>query len=426
MLKSTKKVVSKIKEKVLKIVKSSKMPLYAISFIILLAHIFMPTDMSDDAWFYTILEGQDSPVRAVLDFVKYRYNNWSSRVLIEALLVVIVRVPVLWKILDSVVLIYIIFKISSLLNSENSRRKNVIISTVLILFPFWILYEAGFIATSLNYLWPLGGMLSVIGILYKRFTNRKIAKYEYILALFGLIYSSFSELACGALSILFICSGIYYFYNRKKVPVLELVCLAFCALMIIYTLSCPGNDIRYEAEVITWLPEHASLNFVSKAELGFRVMLYQILLKPSALVPVFLISLIFGAAIINKKRANIIISAIPLFYMLVVICFSGALKDYFVTTEIGIVTVILDIFAINFLIGILYSLRLIIRDIKEYCLVFLSLAIGAITKIALGLSPTLVISSPRATIFLYFSISIALGVVIEKTVNKAKKIDKIK
>jgi hypothetical protein len=70
------------------------------------------------------------------------------------------------------------------------------------------------------------------------------------------------------------------------------------------------------------------------------------------------------------------------------------------------------ILSLVLLASILACLYIIIEQKRTYFLLLFTLATGAISKIALGLSPTVWTGSGRATTYLYIAIIIATGAVI--------------
>ena len=75
-------------------------------------------------------------------------------------------------------------------------------------------------------------------------------------------------------------------------------------------------------------------------------------------------------------------------------------------------SVAIDILTLALLASILVCMFIIIENKRQYFMLLFTLATGAISKIALGLSPTVWTGSGRASTYLYLAISIATGAVI--------------
>ena len=63
-------------------------------------HVVLSTNVGDDmVYFKTLLDGNSS----LGEILAHRYETWSSRMVIEAVLIPLVHCPLLWKILDIVI-----------------------------------------------------------------------------------------------------------------------------------------------------------------------------------------------------------------------------------------------------------------------------------------------------------------------------------
>lgn len=425
-------MMKKVKEMAWRVLCSPYFPLCALALIVALLHIDMPTDFADDAWFYNILEGKDDMWEAWSAFLKYRYEVWSSRTLIEGALILLVRAPLAWKILDSVAIIYIIFELSRLLNPEKSYLKNAILVLVPIVFPR-VLYEVGFVATSINYIIPFALSLLAVSILYRRALDRRVHIGEYFIALPMLIFACFSEMVSAMVLLLSLGAILWWALNKKGVPCVEIVVLAVSAVLIVYHLTCPGNDARAEQETLTWLPEHGALGLIEKVQLGISAMMRDLLLWENKLFGVFAMAI--GVLISLKKRPiiSIIFAWIPFaFSMLFSNLYSffgkipliALLRDEMLSvcydTDMGAHTILLDVVFVLVLFCVMYSLWQIIEDKRSYIFAFFVLFVGSATKIALGLSPTVWASAGRGATYLYIAISIVTGVVIYRLVTLAR------
>lgn len=417
--------MEKLKRVAWAIVKSPYLPLAIFAIIVAALHISMPNNFADDAWFYRILEGREDTLNAWKEFLVWRYNSWSSRTAIEGLLIVLVRKPLLWKILDTVSIIYVVFTISDLINFERSRTKNIIIALVALIFPE-VLYEVGYVATSLNYIIPFAAALCAISVMYKRFSLRDVSKFEYVIALLLLLFACFSEILSATVLLIALGSGAWYVAKNKRVPAFEVACLVISIAFLIFHLTCVGNDVRYVQESATWLPEHPSLNLFEKVELGFSSMMQTLFLAKNNFVGVFCLGIALALTLKSRKAHHLIFAWIPfvfstifstLYSIFIKIRPLAALKNHMLAAcghpSITFNAVITDIVFIFILFCILFTLRVIIKDTRDYIAVFFILGVGAASRMSLGLSPTVWSSGGRATTFLY----VALGVVTVIAIN---------
>lgn len=90
---------------------------YVCLFILVFAlHLFMKPGKADDSWFINNYTGNP------LSFAYMRYMQWSSRFLIEMVLVVIVSLPlILWKVLDTLMIVLLFYSGNKLLNVKDRK-----------------------------------------------------------------------------------------------------------------------------------------------------------------------------------------------------------------------------------------------------------------------------------------------------------------
>ena len=83
--------------------------------ILLIWHLGLPVNTGDDIYFVNALEQSSA-----LAFLMFRYMQWSSRLLIECVLIFVVRAPYVWRILDSLALTLIAVMTSAMFNEKKS------------------------------------------------------------------------------------------------------------------------------------------------------------------------------------------------------------------------------------------------------------------------------------------------------------------
>ena len=104
---------------------------------------------------------------SLLPWLAERYMTWSSRTAIEAVLMVMVNLPaVVWRIADSFVVVIGAAALTRLLEKREYREYySFFISLMFLALPYSYMSLAGWIATSMNYMWPLAfGLVAVYPI----------------------------------------------------------------------------------------------------------------------------------------------------------------------------------------------------------------------------------------------------------------------
>ncbi len=425
-----------IKESLRALVRTPAFPLLCLGFVLAVAHLFFDTGLGDDKWFAEQLAGERATLENWVAFLQQRYQTWSSRIAIEGALVLCARYPLIWRVADALICIAVIAMISNLVNPERSRTKNIIICICTFLFPLRILWETGFLATTINYLWPLAAALAVLTPTIKTFLGREIYRYEYIIAFPSLLFACFQELLCATLVLLFLSAIVYRIVWTRKIPIYEIGCTVICVGMLLFALGCPGNDARFLQESAMRLPRFAELNFAQRFELGFSSTAKKLFLDLNVFVFLFCLLTTVSVIACTKNVWKRVVSILPTVFVLAVGLLGGLLSRFIpgigalrasvgeLGTEIDLsvpVSLLPDLIFAVIIFTIFLSLRFAIKDTRMYVMFTVLLLIGASSRIAMGFSPTVWVSGERTFTFFYFVMAIVVGYLIDKLIPKAEQ-----
>ncbi len=413
-------------------------PMLVLWGVLIVLHFLFPATKHDDAWFAEILAGDKASFENWLAFLVSRYHEWSSRSLIEGFLILFARFPILWRVGDILVCISLSILLDRLFNPEGGIQKRIILCFSVALYPLSILYEVGYIATSLNYLWPLTAALAGLSPAIKHFWGREVRTWEYAIALPMLFLGGFQELIAATSLLALLCAFVWRLVSEHKLPRFESAGILICVAMVVWMLTCPGNDNRSVLETEKWLPAYANLTLFQKVELGFSSTAKQLFLNERN-VFVFVFCAVIGFSVVFQKGTAVwkkILSCLPAAFVggfgllgpiLAPICPPISIVRAWVG-ELGTGfsllapatwfpdTVFVAIFAI-----LLIALRFAVPDTRLYCFLFVLLALGAISRFAMGLSPTVWISGERTFTLLYLSMSAVIAALISNRIAPPRK-----
>lgn len=371
-------------------------------------HVVLSTNVGDDmVYFKTLLDGNSS----LGEILAHRYETWSSRMVIEAVLIPLVHCPLLWKILDIVIFTSLPVLLCGLLGVTGCGRWFV--TGLVLLYPFTDMASAGWIATTTNYLWPLWGVL-VIGMVLKQLRcGRKVPVWEAAAALLACAYAGSQEQAAVLLLLLLGMEVLHYISeNRMKQPLLYALC-GIDIISLIYIFSCPGNAIRSAQEMAGRMPEFADFTFAEKLYMGLanveRIFIAE--LDPVyCVVAAVLVLLVYRKTGDYRKTLLAGIPALLLFGQAMVRVSHPSLKKVFVRPEQtthwdwhALVTYMPLVFLVLSVWGILYALwQLADGAWKHYLWTAFLLAGGFAMGVVMGFSPTIYASANRPYLYLYF------------------------
>jgi hypothetical protein len=393
------------------------LPFAVLGIIAFLIHLPMQPGASDDLSFAKMFS---TPGFDPFSYSVTRYLTWTSRTLLEFLLMFGISIPeMFWKLADTLVFVTIGVFISKLTAKERRLEINAFIASLMLLYPYTDLSSAGWITTTVNYSWPLMFSLIALYPLRKTADGRRIKAYEYPLYSVSLLIAANQEQLC------FVLLAVYgtftaYMLIKRKPRTFVLVQLGLCILSLAYILLCPGNAARSAQETSRWFTDYRMFSFLQKLESGISGCLASLFLTRNA---VFLVSTFIVFLSVRQKYKCVLyrlIAALPFFSaaVLFVLYFfkNGSLAlDFFfnVSGPYGIInSQTIDFFpAISAMFGMLLMLCFLLISVymafgdsfgafKAASVI----AAGTATKTVIGFSPTIWVSLSRTGIFLMFSL----------------------
>lgn len=144
-------------EKIKKVINSIYLPFILLGIVLIIVHIPL-VKFGDDLWFQNMLNE-----KGLIEYTTQRFNNWTSRNIIETVLVTLSNTHVsmvIWKILNVCIFELLAYSTYTLfVKNIQDKSKKLKLTWLLIsgifLIPFTALKDTGWIATTTNYLWVL-------------------------------------------------------------------------------------------------------------------------------------------------------------------------------------------------------------------------------------------------------------------------------
>lgn len=427
-------------------------PFIIFAVLMLVLHLVMGLN-GDDIKYAKILNNQ-----TVIDYVNYRYFNWSSRLIIDTVLAILARYNmIVWKILDIVIYSFGVCYIIKLVNKNYSRKIAYFGVLLFLLYPFYEMASAGWISTTLNYSWCfVFGIISFIPLFYE-IQGEKVNKYIYFISFLALVYATNQEQSAALIFGFNLIYLINSLINKKGINKFNVLAVMVSAISLIFIFTCPGNAIRFAHEVSYWYPEFANFNFMDKFYLGL-VTTFGNLIEQKIIFPLFYIILCVCAVIKSNNRCLRYFCYFNLFLVLFITLFNTFIDISIIETSMkslgGVPAVIgrsplmavpevfkqivnafpyiaetLKLFtyeglpeiSINSISIVILSLYLLISSCimlfkafsKELLPIFIFLA-GFGSRFIIGFSPTVFPSGARVTIFFYMALITLTLMLIKK------------
>lgn len=283
----------------------------------------------DEAFYGSVL-GQQS----LAAFLVQQYQGWSSRTVIEGFLCLFSSLPRwVWRLCDSAVITALGLGLARLLGGPADApalagtaraRDGWVLACALWLYPWWYLSSAGWVATTMNYLWPLAGLCLALCTLAGY--GGRAAR---VLGLLGLVYAVNAEQSAVLALMLLAGYGIYCCFVRRPLPRLFFVQAAIAAAGLVYMLACPGIQARTHNEVVSYYKDFAMHSFLARAEAGITGALSELFLDRNLLYTLFL--LVLAAAVWQQSRNLLyrLLALVPLAVQLSLGVFFLSYRDRF-------------------------------------------------------------------------------------------------
>lgn len=233
---------------------------------------FMPD--YDDGFFAQILSKHQ-----LFEWLAARYAEWSSRVVVETVLPFVASSFTLWKLLDIALCELAFCSAIALFPSKDRDAVKWPLLAAFVVYPFNDMSSAGWIATTVNYLWPLALGLYALSVLVR--VARKEPAYRLtapkaIAVALATLFASNVEQMCFVMGAVLFGLAVWQFASSRRIEPLALVMFAIvCANAAVIAL-CPGNAARYASEADYWWPDpnHFMDQSIVFADMGLLQKIY--------------------------------------------------------------------------------------------------------------------------------------------------------
>lgn len=385
-------------------------------------HLFwLQLGEGDDSYYRTLLEDA-----TIWEILLDRWNNWSSRCVIEGFLLLVAGMPSgVWMVLDILVSMLIgALVVWFLFYKENKVVVTIPFAGILLLlflsYDFRELSSAGWITTTINYWWSLAALLlAFLPLTLSEFGSGR--KWVYFISVPVAIFSINHEQIC----ILVLITSLYLILRDlcQKRSVSWYVCLLVgLSIISLYAiLTCPGNQIRSDFSGDLWFPEYKRFHLLQKGLLGWYSVLLT-LYKEMNWTYVLLTGILFFTVAAKKRRPfELMIAGLPFASNIGLLVLKGIAP----ICNIDLVHYIINIFEFDrpvvwyqgslpnkarlllFIyticcLCVAYSLSFVWGTLEEYLDMLMLLVSAVISKVSMGMSPTVWISVERTSVFMNY------------------------
>lgn len=237
--------------------------------ILLILHLFPQMGLGDDPWYAE----KSVPLG---EHLANMYWNWTSRLLIEGLTKILAAAPHwIWRMLNILMTLLLVwsaadlFGIDGIEKNREKRQAQLFFFVLMWSVPMMCLKDAGWITTTINYLWtlPLGLMAAHPMKCWAR--GERCPAWEYVVSPLCMILSANVEQTAAVLLGTYLFFGAFMLIKKKRLPFFYFLLLFLAAASIVFALTAPGNGKRTLQEMERLFPEFAGLTVPQKLLMGF-------------------------------------------------------------------------------------------------------------------------------------------------------------
>lgn len=375
-------------------------------FIGLVWFLHMPMQIiSDDAINVEYMK----EVGGLFENIYYRYMS-NGKCLTDGLAATVsYMIPfTLWKVLDTMlygVLLYLIWD----LFTDRSARMMIVCGVAVLLFPFsTYLSSAGFIATTTNYVYTFLGILFGAAPLIKMCRGRKAGIFSYLFAFAGLVYAENQDQTAAIAIGLFLMFGGYYLVRwlrgqkeeDKRLVSQSFRFLVIAVLIYLWMFYMPGHIFRMtnDWEMDNYLPQFRDWTLSYKLYRGMATTFANLFFLQPTVYVIFCLLLIAHIFLYNRKQlwCGILLSVLALAanvldkrWFITYPLYGAGMPD--LTDGAGSV-----LFSVALFLSLILAVYAVGRVNERLALVLFTInVLGFGSRIMMGMSPTLYISSFR-------------------------------
>lgn len=426
--------MDKLKGYMKSVTQKKYLPFWVFAVVMGIYHVIMREPEGSDAmWFFR----NQLDTYTLTDYLNMRYDTWSSRLLIEAVLVYISRNILAWKLLDFVFWMFLAWALVWIFPEEKRETASCFIVGILLLYPMWDLRTAGWIATSVNYSWPLAlGVFSLHGTA-RTFRGQKTSVYMWILYSLAALYAANMEQMAAVLFGINFCAAVCFALEKRpwKQYAGTLGVTAIAAAELIFIFTCPGNGARKEQEIINWMPNFGSYHLLDKVSMGFVDTMHHLIASGNLIYLCYTGCLAWIVCLKTKDVRIRFAAAVPVGMNLWFVAGSDMMERYFpgffkLMEKNAFICGSNYHLAANYIPTVLYLLLAgcmlvsFVTVCESYFELFgqgILLALGLASRIVMGFTPTIYVSQERTFFYLYIIFGISGAFFLQQNFSLLKK-----
>lgn len=371
----------------------------------------------------------------IFDYVYSMYFEWGPRVFMHFIMFNIYKYNLLvWKIISISLNLFIFYFLIFKIFKSTNYFITLFFFSLFFLIDWNIIYtSAGWVATTLNYLWPLAFFFISIFPYYSDKINKSNLLHIIIFIPF-IILSGNIELTL--FSMLTFSFYITYTKWKFKFELYDFIYIFFTALSFLLIVYCPGTKFRLITETFNFFPYYNDLSLIQKFAFCINS-IFNLFIGSSNIL--FITTSLLNFIYIYKFNKNVLYKFIITIPSIIFLLF-GILRESFTlklfpnfillynnSDKFGGVRIYEQFDSIQNVVTISIMLIIIICYLYSFILIFnrieikyflLTIFAGFGGLVIAFFTPSLYVISSRVVMFFYISIVLISTSVFKKLIKK--------
>lgn len=405
--------------------------------VIAVFSLFMNSDRMDDVTLY----GDIMEYCPLLTWLEYRWDTWTSRVLLDGVSVLMIAWNIwIFRVINWCMWMLLIYSIAELLQIQKNKQLSYILILAFLIYPFKVIGSVGWCNVGVIYVWT--SALGCYAITSYTKLYRDAEKYNKKMKLFfavsmciAAVFAGNQEMVCAILCAVF---GMLWLLTWKKADRFYRIVVSMQFLLVVgellVILTCKGNYIRKMQEAERWMPEYVDFTFLDKLSIGITDTINGLFVRESFLCLLFAIAVCMAVFARTRLLSFRCVALVPVLFMMGTRFAPNLVQNEFTYLEnfwkymptprqndfsnMDQETVIGLLMWLAVFACLILSVYITCENFQEMAFYSIVLGSGLATRVVVGFSPSVYVSGSRTFYFLDVLIIFCMGYLLKRYYNR--------
>ena len=282
--------------------------IFGVFFLAVLLYHLPLAASNDDLYYAGVLNGE-----TWTQFLLRHYRVWSARLILDGFMAWFARLPYgVWKVLDSLILASLPWLLCRVTRLEGRPWAAATACGVLAFYPWHHISSAGWMVTTVFYLWTGAAALAAFGLLVRELHGAPARAWQTALALVGMAFACNMESVAVFCALCMVPFTLWRLLRRRPVRVLQAGMTLIPLLMLAFAALSPGLASRTGGETASYWVDMPMRGLAQRLELGLVFSLEPLFFERNWVFLIFCVLLARAAWRCARRPLPLVCAGIPL------------------------------------------------------------------------------------------------------------------